>query len=91
MSGPRWCLPVPVELGQPPASIEGFMELPDGRFVAVDHRATDEHYRLGADLARKRLPRCKRGSTNWHWYRAVITEHERRRHARLTVLPGGDQ
>lgn len=82
----KWCLPVPGEPWEPPRSISGLMELPDGRFVAVDDKATDEHYRLGAELARKRLPRCKRGSTNWCWYRAVIAEHERRR---LAVVTGG--
>ncbi len=46
------------------------MELPDGRFVAVDDEATDEHYRLGAELARKRIRR---------WYWAVLAEYERRR------------
>ncbi len=71
----EWCLPVP---GTMNGTISGFMELPDGRFVAVDDRATDEHYALGADLARKRIGRCRAGSTNWHWYRAVIAEDERR-------------
>jgi hypothetical protein len=103
VSGPRWCLPVPDGAGGYQGSIEGRMELPGGLFVAVDDRATDDDYRLGADLARKRLPRCKRGSTNWHWYRAVIAEHERReqsardlaefvRRRRLKALPadGGE-
>lgn len=86
MSAPDRCLPVP---GVPGATVSGFMELPDGCFVAVDDRATDDDYRLGAELAHKRIRRCRPGSTNWHWYRAVIAEHERRRRARFTVLPGG--
>lgn len=82
----QYGLPVP---DCPWRSITGLMELPDGRFVAVDERASDEHYALGAELARKRIRRCRQGSTNWHWYRAVIAEHERRRRLVLTVLPGG--
>lgn len=74
----RWCLPVPDGSGGYQGSITGLMELPDGTFVAVDDRATTELYALGADLARKRIGRCRPGSTNWHWYRAVIAEHERR-------------
>lgn len=66
------------------------LELPRGYFVSL-LIATDHDYTQAAHLATSRLRRCRPGSLNWHWYRAVIAEHERRRHARLTVLPGGDQ
>lgn len=29
-------------------------------------------------FARRRINRCRRGSTNWLWYRAVLAEHGRR-------------
>jgi len=80
------CLPLP---DAPGCTISGFMELPDGRFGPVDERATDEQFDLGAELARRRINRCRRGSTNWLWYRSVLAEHGRRRGVPLIALPGG--
>lgn len=88
-----------------PAPIGGFTYLPtpdvpggrvggraiarlDGVFVAPQV-ATDEDYAEAASLSTRPLKRCRTGSRTWHWHRAVIAEHERRRRSRLTVLPGG--
>lgn len=69
--------------------LRGLLELPDDDFVALE-AATDQHFALAAELAAKRLPRCKFGSVNWHWYHAVIAEHEARRRGRITVIIGGE-
>lgn len=64
------------------------LELPGGLFKSVD-LATDDDYRAAAEVARKRLSRCRPGSDTYWWHRAVVAESDRRSRARFVVIPGG--
>lgn len=65
-----------------------YLELPGRRLVRGED-AQESDWERAADLAQRRLRNCWRGSYVWMWRRALIAEHERRRRASLTVLPGG--
>ena len=84
MSAPEmlW-LPIP---GQPGRTIGAVaLELSGDCYVGLQC-ANNEHYTAAAGLARKRLRRCKPGSTRWSWYTAVIAEDRRRRRSALRVV-----
>lgn len=63
-----------------------YLELPSGSFVPL-MIASDEDFASAAVVARQRLGRCRRGSQTWHWYQAVLAEHERRHRGRLHLVP----
>lgn len=83
--GPDGFVYLPVEGGR--VGVRA-IECPGDLFVCPTV-ATDEDWRSAAELAQKRLRRCRAGSGRWWSYTAVITEQARRRRGRLAVLPGG--
>jgi len=74
-------LPLPHSHGT--AYVGGILERADHYFVSLD-RATDEDFRSAAELARRRILRCKLGSDRWWWYTCVIFTQER---PRLHLVP----